>query len=269
MEHIDIRTDHFPNIHYRKTGSGPVVVLLHGFPEDGELWDNVYPALSGQYTVIIPDIPGSGQSTLGGEEVSMDSLADGITAILSHEKIEEIVLAGHSMGWYIAMAFAASHRPWLKGLSLVHSSAASDTEEKKETRRKSIELIRKGGKEPFVKGMITNLFSASYKEQNEDVLEKHVQKGLELPADSMIAFYNAMINRPDRTSILKELNIPVQWIIGKEDGVIPMNAALQQSKLANVNFVSVYNGCGHMSMVEQPERLANDLKEFISYCYKH
>jgi pimeloyl-ACP methyl ester carboxylesterase len=269
MEHINIKTAHFPNIHYRKTGSGPAVVLLHGFPEDGDLWDTVYPALSGQYTVIIPDTPGSGQSTLDEKEPSIESLADCITDILNQENVDEIVLAGHSMGGYISMAFAELRRPWLKGLSMVHSSAAADTVEKKETRRKSIELIRKGGREPFVKGMIPNLFSASYKDQNEDVLDRHFEKGLKLPAESMVAFYNAMINRPDRTSILKELNIPVQWIIGKEDGVIPMNSALQQSKLARVNFVSVYDNCGHMSMVEQPEKLANDLKEFISYCYKH
>jgi len=76
-----------------------------------------------------------------------------------------------------------------------------------------------------------------------------------------------MINRPDRTDTLKDADFPVQWIIGKEDNVVPLNVSLQQSRLARVNFVLVYKDCGHMSMLEQPERLVNDLREFIAYCY--
>jgi pimeloyl-ACP methyl ester carboxylesterase len=269
MESIDIQTEQFSNIHYTKSGSGPAVVLLHGFPESGDLWSGVYPAISSLYTVIIPDIPGSGGSVLDKRDVSMEELADSIAAILAHEKIEEIVLVGHSMGGYITMAFAQSHRPWLKGISLVHSTATADSEEKMETRRKSIELIRKGGKEPFVKGMIPNLFAPAFKEDHPDILQRQTDRGLKLPEESMVAFYNAMINRPDRTGILKESNVPVQWIIGKDDSVVPMNIALQQGRLAEVNFVSVYDNCGHMSMLEHPERLANDLKEFIGYCYKY
>ena len=199
----------------------------------------------------------------------MESLAGRIADILANEKIEEAVVVGHSMGGYITMAFAESHRPWLKGISLVHSSATADTDEKKETRRKSIELIRKGGKEPFVKGMIPNLFAKTFKDDHPEVMDRQVERGLNLPEESMIAFYNAMINRPDRTATLKTSGIPVQWIIGKEDSVVPLEVAMKQAKLADVNFVSLYDNCGHMSMLEHPERLANDLREFVSYCYKY
>jgi len=267
MQNITINTDRFPKLHYRKTGNGPAVVLVHGFPEDGSLWEHIYPALAGRYTVLIPDIPGSGESLLSDETVTIEELAASVEAVLSNENISEAVMVGHSMGGYITLAFAERHKAWLKGISLVHSTATADTDEKKKTRQKAIELIRKGGKEPFVKGMVPNLFSDSFKELHQDIIEKQVERGMKLEDSSMIAFYNAMINRPDRTSILKNASIPVQWIIGKEDSVVPVNSALQQARMARVNFVSLYSHCGHMSMLEQPEKLANDLKDFISYCF--
>jgi pimeloyl-ACP methyl ester carboxylesterase len=83
----------------------------------------------------------------------------------------------------------------------------------------------------------------------------------------MIAFYNAMINRPDRTSTLKQARFPVQWIIGKEDSAVPPEVVLPQTRLAAVNYVSLYGNTGHMSMLEQTGKLNNDLKQFIHYCY--
>lgn len=267
METVIISTAQFSHLQYYKAGQGPAVVLLHGFPEDGCLWNNVVPGLADSFTVLVPDIPGSGASKLDKPDVSIEDLSHCINAILDQEHIEEAVVAGHSMGGYIALAFAAHNANRLKGLSMIHSTATADTEEKKQTRLKSIELIRKGGKEAFVKGMIPNLFSADFRERHPTVVKHLIERGIMLSSESMISFYNAMINRPDRTNILKDAAFPVQWVIGKEDQVVPVDSSLQQSRLANVNFVSLYANCGHMSMLEAPERLTNDLREFLVFCY--
>ncbi|HRO43440.1 MAG TPA: alpha/beta hydrolase [Flavipsychrobacter sp.] len=266
METCNISLQGFSNIQYRKQRSGNAIVLLHGFPEDGTLWEQVVPVLAKGFSVIVPDIPGSGGSKLEEQEISIDALADSIAGILEHEKIEEAVIVGHSMGGYIALSFAEKYRKQVKGLSLVHSTATADTEEKKAARRKAIDLIKKGGKEPFVRGMIPNLFAADFKELHPEIIERQIERGMKLSDTSMIAFYNAMINRRDRTNILSSADFPVQWIIGSEDNIVPLSSSLQQSTLASVNYVSLYN-CGHMSMIEAPERLANDLNTFGVYCY--
>ena len=90
---------------------------------------------------------------------------------------------------------------------------------------------------------------------------------MSLPEQSMISFYNAMMNRNDRTGILEDAVYPVQMIIGQEDTIAPMNVLLEQSAKADVNFVSVYENSLHMSMIEQPDRLANDLINFTQYCF--
>jgi pimeloyl-ACP methyl ester carboxylesterase len=267
MQEMKIHTEGLSDIYYRKLGTGPAVVLIHGFPENGSLWDDVYPVLSASFTVLIPDVPGTGKSSLEKEDISMEQLADTIKAILDHESMGQAVIVGHSMGGYIALAFAERYPQLLKGISLVHSTATADMDDKKETRRKAIALIRNGGKEPFVKGMVPNLFSTQFKELHPDLVQRQIERGLKVEGAHMISFYNAMINRPDRTDILKNGASPVQFIIGRQDTVVPVSLALQQARMSAVNYVSLYNNCGHMSMIEQPERLAADVTDFISYCY--
>jgi Predicted hydrolases or acyltransferases (alpha/beta hydrolase superfamily) len=264
-----IQTALFPILSYRKMGQGPVLVLIHGFPSDSSLWANVCPSLAEKFTVIMPDLPGVGGSTYAGELLTIEQMAESVKLILDAEKIDKAVMAGHSMGGYTAIAFAELYPQMLKGLSFIHSVASGDNEEKKETRRKSIKLLEKeGGKEAFVKEMIPKLFAKRFKEEHPEVLQQQVDNGMKVSAAAMISFYNTMIMRPDRTEVLKQVNFPAQFIVGKEDNVVPVAASLQQSTLAGVNFVSVYPETAHMAMLENPDGLIKDLADFTGYCYK-
>lgn len=265
---IQITGKKFPQLSYVKTGSGPAIILLHGFPESGSLWRYVWPQLSENFTVIVPDLPGSGDASFNGDSLSIEQLAESVKQVVDNEGISEMIMVGHSMGGYVALAFADLYGNSLKGLSLVHSTAAADNDEKKEARRKSIALIEKGGKDAFIRQMVPALFSKAFKEGKPDVLEQEIERGLQLDGKSMVAFYNAMINRPARITTLEKASYPIQWIFGEEDTIVPPEKVMQQSTLADVNFVSVYSGCAHMSMLEDPERLADDLNDFGGYCFK-
>lgn len=263
-----IQTDDIPQLHYRKAGQGPALVLIHGFPESGTLWDGVYPALAEKHTVLMPDLPGAGQSMIATQDISMEQMAMGVFAILQTENIERAIVLGHSMGGYVALAFAEAYGDNLQGLGLIHSTAAADNDEKIATRKKAIVLIEKeGGREAFIKQMVPALFSPAYKVKHPDGITIQTDRGLELSGDSMIAFYNAMINRSDRTELLKSLKAPVLWILGEQDTTIPPEGVLQQTSLSSVNFVELYEDCGHMSMLEQPQRLITDILDFSAYCY--
>jgi pimeloyl-ACP methyl ester carboxylesterase len=261
-----ITTSHFPQLAYRRIGKGPALMLLHGFPASGVVWDPLIPKLSEANTLLIPDIPGAGDSKQGKEDVTIELLSSIVPAILDHEGIGSCVLAGHSMGGYIALAASEQYADRIDGLALVHSTAMADDEEKKEKRRKSISLIRKGGREEFVKGMIPGLFSDSYRENHPEGIKAMLDEGLRLPAESMIAFYNAMIERPDRRHVLEAAGYPIQWILGRNDTTIPWQSCLQQTTLSRVSFVELYANCAHMSMIEQPEELTRNLLLFSVYC---
>jgi len=263
-----ISTKQSSSLHYRIAGEGNALMLVHGFPEDGGLWEKVGEELAKHFKVIIPDIPGSGKSDLVGKDISLEEIAEGLNEILVAENVSKVVLAGHSMGGYAWLAFAERFGNKLAGLSLVHSTALADGEEKKETRRKTIQLIEKGGKKPFVQQMIPSLFSESFKTKFPKKIATQMEHGLALNDESMMAYYNAMLTRPERTKVLKNAAFPVQFILGKEDNLLPIDGMIQQTHLSNVTFVAVYKQCGHMSMLEQTEKLLNDLKLFVDYCYR-
>lgn len=263
----EISTPVSSSVFYRKLGSGPVLALLHGFPESSNIWRNIWYELAKDYTLIIPDFPGSGESVLE-KETSIAQMADCVAAILKYEKISKAVVAGHSMGGYIGFAFAAQYPDMIAGLSVVHSTPLPDDEEKKKTRLKSIELILNGGKNAFVRQMIANLFAPSFRVANPDIIETQVALALETEESGLINYMKAMIDRADQRNWLKNTSIPIQWIIGLEDNIIPYKKILDQSAQSGINFVTFYNNCGHMSMLETPEQLTGDLATFTNYCYE-
>src|SRR6476619_401141 len=104
QEHALIEKD--LSLFYRIDGEGEPVILIHGFAEDGDVWEGLTAELRKEYKVIVPDLHGSGRSTGNMENVSMESMAGHINLILEKEKIDSCFMIGHSMGGYIALAFA-------------------------------------------------------------------------------------------------------------------------------------------------------------------
>src|SRR4051812_20227657 len=132
-------------VFYRVSGQGKTVVLLHGFGEDGNIWNHIEKKLKNNFRVIVPDIPGSGRSTILKNEakpVQIDDYAEVIISILKNESVRSCTVIGHSMGGYITLAIAEKYPELLNGFGLFHSTAFADNEEKKQTRQKSIEFIQ-------------------------------------------------------------------------------------------------------------------------------
>lgn len=256
-------------IYYEKRGIGPVVVLLHGLPCNRTVWDTLTAKLSGQYSFILPDFPGAGNSPESTVGIMLNEVAIEVAAILEKENIAEAVIAGHSMGGYTAMAFARTFPEKTKAVSLIHSSAAGDTEEKKQNRLKSIALIEKGedAKTAFVKALIRNLFAPDFIRQHPEAIAEAIRTGNQLSVNTLVQFYKALMNRDDNTGILEGAAFPMQWILGDSDNATDLEATLPLTHKAPVNDICVYPDCGHMSMIEAPERLAVDLHRFWQYVY--
>ena len=116
-------------IHYRVIGSGTAVLLVHGFGEDGLLWDEMVAALSDKFQFIAPDLPGSGKSDAI-EDMTMEGLAEILEAIIQNENINKAVVIGHSMGGYISLAYAEKYIHRIQAFGLFHSTAFADSDEK-------------------------------------------------------------------------------------------------------------------------------------------
>jgi pimeloyl-ACP methyl ester carboxylesterase len=255
------------NIFYDVYGSGTPVVLLHGFAEDSTIWSEQVSFLKQHCLLIVPDIPGSGRSQLlQKENVTIEDYADVVNALLAFEQIEKCILIGHSMGGYIALAFAEKFPEKLTAFGFVHSTALADNEDKKNTRRKAIKLIEEYGVYPFLKNSTPNLFSEKYKKEHPERVSDLTEQGKKFSKEALIQYYSAMISRPDRTRVLEKSDVPVLFIIGTEDVAAPLEDLLKQVNLPKVSYINILNDVGHMSMWEKPLELNQHLLQFILQC---
>jgi len=249
-------------IFYRTIGSGDPVMLVHGFGEDGNVWDKQVEYLKVKYRLIVPDLPGSGQSEMI-NDMSMEGMAEVLHSIIHEEHIDKCTVIGHSMGGYITLALVEGYWNHVDAFGLFHSSAFADTEEKKETRKKGIGFIKQQGAFEFLRTTTPNLFSPNSKEQIPDSINNFIESLKGFTPEALISYYEAMINRPDRTSILKNTKNSVLFIAGEHDNAIPINDVLKQCHLPEKSYIHVLKKSGHMGMMEETQNANRILEEFL------
>jgi pimeloyl-ACP methyl ester carboxylesterase len=241
-------------------------MLIHGFGEDGEIWERQVKFLKDHFLLIIPDLPGSGKSGVISQEsgVGMEEYAEVIKSILSEENISSCVMIGHSMGGYITLAFAEKYPGMLSSFGLVHSSAFADSEEKKEARRKSIAFIKSNGSYEFLKTAIPGLFMDQDESKSPDpYIQELVEKGRSFTPGALVQYYEAMIARPDRTAVLKSFNGPIIFIMGQHDKAVPFQHSLQQCYMPLRSHIHILRNSAHMGMIEETDKTNNFLLDFL------
>ena len=172
-------------------------------------------------------------------------------------------MIGHSMGGYITLAFAEKYPGSLKAFGLFHSSAFADNEEKKDTRRKAIEFIKTKGAHTFLKSTTPTLFAKAFTEEYAEKITALIEEGKNFTNAALIQYYDAMINRPDRTAILQNFNNPILFIIGEHDQAIPLQSSLQQCYLPSRSNVNILTRSAHMGMWEEKEKANEILFNFL------
>ena len=249
----------------RRTGTGPVVLLIHGFGEDQHVWDTLVPELEKANTLLIPDLPGTGSSPAI-SDMSIDGIADSLLSIFPKEPITVI---GHSMGGYIALALLEKYPDRLNSLGLLHSTSYADTEEKKASRRKGIEFINQHGAFEFLKTSIPNLFSPLSKQKMAEGIHNFIQQQRNLTAETLVSYYEAMIGRPDRRQLLKNTDKPILFIMGKYDVAVPFSDGLAQCHLPGISYIHILRRSGHMGMMEEAETVKIAMKNFLFQVQSH
>lgn len=234
---------------YQLSGQGPCLLFLHGFCEDQRMWESFAEEFSEGYTLLIPDLPGFGQSEAH-EQLSVADMAEAMQAILAAEQIPLVAWIGHSMGGYVGLAFSELYPELLSGLCLFHSHPLEDSEEKKVNRRKSMAFIEKHGSEKFVQELIPMLFSKEFRLLQKPLVASFTAIAEEQSQKGILAATQAMIDRPDRSIILQNTQVPVLCILGEQDQVIPQD--LSWINLAPSVLTVLIEQAGHMGFLETP-----------------
>ncbi|MDP3946656.1 MAG: alpha/beta hydrolase [Lutibacter sp.] len=251
------------NIHFTSIGKGNAVVLLHGFLENSAMWNEIANILSKRNRIICIDLLGHGQSGNLGYIHSMEDQAQMVKAVLNHLRLRKYVFVGHSMGGYVALAFAKLFPESVKGLCLMNSTALPDSEEKKLSRDRAIKAVKQNHK-TFVRIAIPMLFAEKNREIFLKEIEQITKEALQLSSQGIIAALEGMKIRKNQTSIYKTANFPIQMVIGKQDPALDYDSLINQTKNTKVKVIEFPDG--HMSHVENKEKLIKNLSDFIKTC---
>ena len=240
-----------------------VVVLLHGYLENMLVWEEFIPLIYKDVRVITLDIPGHGISEVKGEIHTMDFLADTLAAALEKLSVKSATIVGHSMGGYMALAFAERYPDRTDGVVLLHSTPYADSEEKKKNRQREISLVKSGTKELLAHTAPEAGFAAENRSRFRTEIED-LQQIIYLTEDAgIVALLNGMIERKPQSEMLHSLGKPILFILGRKDGYITPEIAdkmVAEHPEARVVWLET---SGHMGFIEEPQICAAALLEFL------
>lgn len=249
-------------IFYRDRGAGLPILFVHGFPLDGALWQPQLDRLSDTYRVIVPDLRGFGDSAQC-LAVLMKRYADDLRALLDELEIERVVLAGLSMGGYVAFAFYRQYPNRVRGLVLVDTRPQADTEEDQDNRVATAERVRTQGPGVLADDMVEKLLSPATLENRPDVARMAHKMMARQSITGIIAALYGMSERPDSRPMLGEISAPALVVVGADDTVTPVGDAEAMVEAIPGAELAVIADAGHLSNLEQPEAFNRALREFL------
>lgn len=255
-------------LHYREEGreNPETIVLLHGFLQTLDVWSSLTLSFMRTMHVITIDLPGHGYSSTWSDVHSMDFMARAVKAVLDKTHVERCVMVGHSMGGYVALAFASQYPFMLRGLALLHSHAMADDAAKRAQRDElchQVHLNRAG----FIVDFITNLFDESKRQSMAQDIKELRDQCLENREEGIVAAQRGMKVRTSRIRTLATLSVPVLFIFGKNDPRIPLELGLSQATVPHRSEVLLLDNVAHISFMEERDYVKTCLWHFVNQCY--
>ncbi len=246
---------------YGDEGKGLPLVFVHGFPLSRRCWQPQVDGLASSSRIITPDLRGFGESEASSGMVTMDRFADDVAALLEALGTGPAVLVGHSMGGYVALAFARRHVESLRGLVLVATRAGRDAPEAAAGRRTTAENVRAEGIQGVIDGMTPKMLAPG----NTDARMLEDVSSLMTPAsrEGVIGALLGMAERPDSTASLTDISVPTFVVTGDEDSIIDPAESEAMANAIPGGLLQVIPDAGHMVAYEQAGVFNRELGEWL------
>lgn len=249
-------------VSYECYGAGEnTLVLLHGFLENSRMWRAVVKRFSNTHKIICVDLLGHGKSECVGYVHTMEEIAASVRTVVVAEKVNKLTLIGHSMGGYVALAYAEKYPETIERLCLLNATAQADSEERKTTRTRAIAMA-KTNYIALVSMSINNLFASETHARFKTQIEENKKEALQTPVQGYIACTEGMKQRINREEILISAGFDKLIIAGEKDPVLSYNSIREESERTKTKLMTLSNG--HMSHIENTEELLVILYGFIN-----
>ncbi len=250
-------------INYSDTGQGSPVILVHGYLETSKIWESFAKRLSEHFRVITIDLPGHGDSELPENADSLEFIASVIRDLIDSLRSGKVILAGHSLGGYITLAFLDLYPEKLNGYCLLHSQPLPDTPESKEKREKEIKFVSDGKRDSFIPDSIRKLYAPFNLLPMQEYVKHSTEIASNVSSEGIIAVLKAMKARPSRVKVMEAGNVPGLWILGRYDNLILCDTVQQKVSVPANLKVTILEKSGHMGFIEEEDTSLKVISEFI------
>ena len=231
----------------------PTILFLHGFAESREVWTDFTRPLPAGYRLLAPNLLGHGTNLAAVPDFSMEAQARYVVQYLEEKNVAgPVLVVGHSMGGYVALALAERYPDRLAGLALINSTALADTDEKRANREKNIGFVERHGVAKFMESFVRPLFAPANRDRMPEARSWLEEIGTATPANTITGAMRAMAARPERTAVLRQARFPVLLVAGKHDVAVHLDDVVAQAALAPVSAALFLEGSGHQAYLEQP-----------------
>ncbi|UOQ65787.1 alpha/beta fold hydrolase [Hymenobacter volaticus] len=248
--------------------SKPTIVFLHGFLESNEIWHDFLRDFPTDYNTLCPNLPGYGPDATPPADYSVEAAAEYVQRYLSEQHAHRVLLVGHSMGGFVALAFAEKYPGQVAGLCLFHSSASAEKEEDHERHQRNRDFLAQHGVEAYTEEFLKPQFSPSHRESmtNEVVLLQRVAAAV--PLEIALGSLDALTRRAERYDVLRKATYPVLFIAGKDDKAVPLEKIHKESLLADHSMVLWLANVGHVGFLERPADTRRAIEGFAGLVFQ-
>lgn len=251
------------DIFYDIAGTGSPIVLLHPTPADHEFFLPISQFLSSKYRLIIPDLRGHGESSLGNGPATMQKHAFDVARVMDNAGIDRAPLLGVSIGGRVIFEFWRRFRDRVTALVLCNTEARADTPEARANRLRNAEDVLKRGTEPFFESMLPKLLGDTTRHSRPDLVEGTLRLARRMSAEDVAGVQRGLADRPDSVSTLKTISVPALIITGDEDVLTGVPDAELMKQSISGSEMKVVAKAGHFSPWEQPEEVGKLLRSFL------
>lgn len=249
---------------YDDEGSGPAIVLVHGYPFNRTMWDEHAAALRNNNRVIRPDLRGHGESASSEGSATMNLMAHDIASLLDHLGVSRAVIGGLSMGGYVTLAFYQLFPSRVEKLLLADTRAQADTEENKKVREEQAQKVLAEGMAGIVDTMLPKLLAPETVSKRPEVVKRVRDMMLQTKPEGAAAALRGMAQREDQTERLAQIDVATLILAGREDAITPVaDSEKMHQAIANSKLIVIENA-GHVSNIEQPEQFNRAMIEFLA-----
>lgn len=246
---------------YHEAGQGPVLLLVHGFPVDGRIWQGQLEGLSESRRVVAVDLRGRGKSPAVEQEGwTMDTYADDVADTIRSLGVKKVDVAGFSMGGYVVFSLWRRHPDLVRSMVLLSTRPTEDPPEGKRGRARVAALVKQKGSAALAGMMFPKFFAPDVADEVQEAVRALLES---IPASTAAADSLAMRQRPDSTPDLAGISVPALVVRGEQDALMPLQASHSMAQaIPGARFVAIANA-GHFCLVENPSAVNAAISDFL------